>query len=156
MKKSPGKSRKEAVYSFFEGWSTMDINTTPPILPIFFHVCCRWKILTVYHVIMFLLLKLVDTWTFQERKMVTKTCASLKKNEVCDFFYNQSLEKLPKHFIHLRIKCIFKKYVFQLFQNLMTAFFNWAHGFVTILHSWKVPVSTGFNNRNTNTHDKLW
>ena len=133
----------------------MDINTTPPILPIFFHVCCRWKILTVYHVIMFLLLKLVDTWTFQERKMVTKTCASLKKNEVCDFFYNQSLEKLPKHFIHLRIECTFKKYVFQLFQNLMTAnlvtFFNWVHGFVTILHSWKVPVVTGFNNRNTDT-----
>ena len=110
MKKSPGQSRKEAVYSFFffEGWSTMDINTTPPILPIFFHVCCRWKILTVYHVIMFLLLKLVDTWTFQEGKMVTKTCASLKKNEVCDFFYNQSLEKLPKHFIHLPIISIFK------------------------------------------------
>ena len=53
--------------------------------------------------------------------MVTKTCASLKKNEVCDFFYNQSLEKLPNHFIHLRIECIFKKYVFQLFQNLTTA-----------------------------------
>ena len=108
----------------------MDINTTPPILPIFFHVCCRWKILTVYHVIMFLLLKLVDTWTFQERKMVTKTCASLKKNEVCDFFYNQSLEKLPKHFIHLRTNCIFKNTFFSYSKIWWlpikwSPFFNW-------------------------------
>ena len=133
----------------------MDINTTPPILPIFFHVCCRWKILTVYHVIMFLLLKLVDTWTFQERKMVTKTCASLKKNEVCDFFYNQSLEKLPKHFIHLRINCIFKNTFFSYSKIWWlpikwSPFFNWAHGFVIIFHSWNVPMSRGFNNSNMN------
>ena len=121
----------------------------------FFHVCCRWKILTVYHVIMFLLLKLVDTWTFQERKMVMKTCASLKKNEVCDFFYNQSLEKLPKHFIHLRIICILKNMFFSYskiwwLQIKWSPFFNWAHGFAIILHSWMVPVSTGFYNRNIN------
>ena len=113
MKKSPGKSRKEAVYSFFEGWSTMDINTTPPILPIFFHVCCRWKILTVYHVIMFLLLKLVDTWTFQERKMVTKTCASLKKMK-CVTSFTIRVWKNCQNILFVYELIVFKKLCFSV------------------------------------------
>ena len=116
MKKSPGKSGKEAVYSFFEGWSTMDINTTPPILPIFFSC----------------LLPLKNSHSLSCNYVpIVKTCGHvnlprgndghedvclIKKNEVCDFFYNQSLEKLTKHFINLRNKCILKNKFFSYFK----------------------------------------
>ena len=126
----------------------------------FFHVCCRWKILTVYHVIMFLLLKLVDTWTFQERKMVTKTCASLKKNEVCDFFYNQSLEKLPKHFIHLRIICILKNMFFSYSKGWWLPM-NWLSFFIGHTAFWPSCTLGRFPCPEvliieTLIHDKLW
>ena len=91
----------------------MDINTTPPILPIFFQFCCRWKILTVYHVIMFLLLKLVDTWTFQERKMVTKTCASLKKMK-CVTSFTIRVWKNCQNILFIYELIVFKKICFSV------------------------------------------
>ena len=133
----------------------MDINTTPPILPIFFHVCCRWKILTVYHVIMFLLLKLVDTWTFQERKMVTKTCASLKKMKCVTSFTIRVWKNCQNILFIYELNALLKNMFFSYskiwwLQIKWSPFFNWAHGFAIILHSWMVPVSTGFYNRNIN------
>ena len=75
----------------------MDINTTPPILPIFFSCLLPLKNSHSLSCNYVPIVKTCGHVNLPRAQDGHEDVCFIKKNEVCDFFYNQRAEKLPKH-----------------------------------------------------------
>ena len=90
----------------------MDINTTPPILPIFFSCLLPLKNSHSLSCNYVPIVKTCGHVNLPRAKDGHEDVCLIKKNEVCDFFYcNQSLEKLQKHYFFYEL-FVFEKTCF--------------------------------------------
>ena len=139
----------------------MDINTTPPILPIFFSVLLPLKNSHSLSCNYVPIVKTCGHVNLPRAKDGHEDVCLIKKNEVCDFFYNQSLEKLPKHFIHLRINCIQKNMFFSYSKGWWLPTNIWLSFFIGHTAFWPSCTLGRFPCPEvliieTLIHDKLW